>query len=50
MSGPPEISVIVPVYNVQDHVAACIASLRAQTWTEFEAIVVDDGSTDDSPS
>lgn len=50
MSGPPEISVIVPVYNVQDHVAACIASLRAQTWTDFEAIVVDDGATDDSPA
>ncbi len=45
---PALISVIVPVYNVADQIAACIASLRAQTWTGFEAIVVDDGSTDDS--
>jgi len=42
------ISVIVPVYNVQDHVGACLASLRAQHFTDFEAIVIDDGSTDDS--
>jgi glycosyltransferase involved in cell wall biosynthesis len=45
---PPEISVIVPVWNVADCVAACIASLRAQDFADFEAIVVDDGSTDDS--
>ena len=44
----PLISVILPVYNVQDHVAACIASLQAQTWTHFQVILVDDGSTDDS--
>ena len=44
----PLISIIIPVYNVQDHVADCIASLRAQTLADFEAIVVDDGSTDDS--
>ena len=50
MTSPPRISVIVPVYNVADHVAACIASLRAQDWTDFEAIVVDDGSTDASPA
>lgn len=44
----PLITVIVPVYNVQAHVAACIDSLKAQTLTDFQAIVVDDGSTDDS--
>lgn len=44
----PLISVIVPVYNVAAHVGACIASLRAQSLADFEAIVVDDGSTDDS--
>ncbi len=48
MDGTPEITVIVPVYNVQDHVAACIHSLRDQTWADFEAVIVDDGSTDDS--
>ncbi len=46
----PRISVIVPVHDVQDHIAACIASLRAQTDPDFEAIVVDDGSTDSSPA
>ncbi|MCA0922803.1 glycosyltransferase family 2 protein [Pseudooceanicola nanhaiensis] len=44
----PAISVIVPVYNVKAHVAACLASLRAQSFTDFEAIVIDDGSTDGS--
>ena len=44
----PLISVIVPVYNVETHVAACIASLRAQDLTDFEAIIVDDGATDNS--
>lgn len=44
----PEISVIVPVYNVAGYVAACIDSLRAQDLVDFEVIVVDDGSTDDS--
>lgn len=42
----PTISVIVPVYNVRNHVAAAIASLRAQTFTDFEALIIDDGSTD----
>lgn len=44
----PLISVIIPVYNVPDHVGDCIASLQAQTLGDFQAIVVDDGSTDDS--
>ncbi len=44
----PAVSIIVPVYNVAEHVGAAIDSLRAQTFTDFEAIVIDDGSTDDS--
>ncbi|MCC5969917.1 MAG: glycosyltransferase family 2 protein [Pararhodobacter sp.] len=44
----PGISVIVPVYNVAAHVGACIDSLRAQSLTDFEALVIDDGSTDGS--
>lgn len=44
----PLISVIVPLYNVAPHAGRCIASLRAQILTDFEVIVVDDGSTDDS--
>lgn len=45
---PPLISVIVAVYNVADYVAGAINSLKSQSYTAFEALVVDDGSTDDS--
>jgi len=44
----PRITVVVPVYNVAEHVGACIASLRAQSLPDFEALVIDDGSTDGS--
>jgi glycosyltransferase involved in cell wall biosynthesis len=43
----PEVSVIVPVHNRASMAARAIASLRAQTFTDIEIIVVDDGSTDD---
>ncbi len=47
--GPqPKVSVIVPVYDVADHVAACLQSLIAQTEPAFEALVIDDGATDGS--
>ena len=42
----PEISVIVPVYNVQEYVGECIESILRQSFTDFELILVDDGSTD----
>jgi glycosyltransferase involved in cell wall biosynthesis len=42
------ISVIVPVYNVAAYLSACLDSVLAQTHTELEVIVVDDGSTDSS--
>jgi glycosyltransferase involved in cell wall biosynthesis len=42
------ISVIVPVYNSEDTIAACIESILNQSYTDLELIVVDDGSTDDS--
>ena len=50
MTAPalPLISLVVPVYNVVDYVGDCIASLKAQTLTDFEVIVVNDGSTDGS--
>lgn len=41
-------SVIVPIYNVEQHVDACLRSIAAQSLSDFEAILVDDGSTDDS--
>lgn len=42
----PTISVIVPVYNVEKYLARCISSILAQTFTDFELILVDDGSPD----
>lgn len=45
--APPAVSVIVPVYNPGPHLAEALDSLLAQTWTDWEAVVVDDGSTED---
>jgi len=45
--GPrPRVSVIMPAWNAEAHIAEAIASVRAQTFTDLEIIVVDDGSTD----
>ena len=41
-------SVIVPLYNKAEYVGRTLASLFAQTWSDYEVVVVDDGSTDDS--
>ncbi|WP_394433536.1 bifunctional glycosyltransferase/CDP-glycerol:glycerophosphate glycerophosphotransferase [Streptomyces sp. SGAir0957] len=45
----PRLSVVVPVHNVEDYLAECLESIAAQTFTELEVVLVDDGSTDDSP-
>ena len=42
----PQISVIVPVYKVEEYLPRCIDSILAQTFTDFELILVDDGSPD----
>ena len=42
----PEISVVVPVHDVERHLPRCLESLLAQTFPDFELVAVDDGSTD----
>lgn len=44
----PKISVIVPVYNSEKYLHRCIDSILAQTFTDFEVLLIDDGSTDSS--
>ena len=46
----PEISIIVPVYKTERFLSACISSILAQTFTDFELILVDDGSPDSCPA
>ncbi|MCQ4210558.1 CDP-glycerol glycerophosphotransferase family protein [Streptomyces longispororuber] len=48
MSLVPRLSVVVPVYNVERYLAACLDSLVAQTLRELDIVVVDDGSPDGS--
>lgn len=44
----PKISVIVPVYNTEKYLHRCIDSILAQTFTDFELLLIDDGSKDSS--
>ena len=42
------ISIIVPIYNTEKYLDRCIQSILAQTYTDFELLLIDDGSTDSS--
>ena len=48
MGSEVTITVIVPAYNAGDHITRCLDSLLNQIFDDFEIIVVDDGSSDDT--
>ena len=43
------LSIIVPIYNVEKYLKECLDSIQAQTYSNFQAILINDGSTDESP-
>jgi len=47
-SGQPVVSVVIPNWNGAEHLPDCLEGLRRQTWRDFEVIVVDNASSDDS--
>ena len=46
----PKFSIIVPVYNIENYIEKCVDTILAQSFTDFELILVDDGSPDRCPS
>ena len=48
MKNASTISIIVPVYNVENYLPYCLESIQNQTFTDFECILINDGSTDSS--
>lgn len=48
MKSEPKLSIIIPVYNVEPYLRKCVDSVLTQDYDDFEIILVDDGSTDES--
>src|SRR5687768_11385814 len=48
-SSAPRVSVLLPVFNGARYLPESVASIREQTYRDFELIIVDDGSTDSTP-
>ena len=48
MENKPRLSIIVPIYNAEKYIDNCMRSIVAQTFTDYEIILVNDGSTDNS--
>ena len=46
MPEQPLVSIIVPIYNAQDHIARCVESIRRQTYKNIEILLLNDGSKD----
>ena len=44
----PAVSIVIPMYNAEKYIGECLDSILAQTFQDFEVIVVDDCSTDKS--
>ena len=45
----PKVSFVIPAYNIESYIGRCLKSVQNQTFVDFEAIVVDDASTDATP-
>ncbi|MDZ7855410.1 glycosyltransferase family 2 protein [Sphaerotilus sp.] len=50
VQAPVSVSVLMPVYNAADHLEDAVRSILTQTLTDLELVIVDDGSTDESPA
>ena len=48
MDIKPKISIIVPVYGVEKYIERCIKSIKNQTFNDFECLIINDGTKDNS--